>query len=88
MNEIDDLTALPKLLRPTPMTLGRLVGLVLGGLALAATTIVAISSLALLRDQAEEQALDRVRLAGLSARDEIRRVSEDTLTAARLLAAY
>jgi PAS domain S-box-containing protein len=86
MNEIDDLTALPKLLRPTPMTLGRLVGLVLGGLALAATTIVAISSLALLRDQAEEQALDRVRLAGLSARDEIRRVSEDTLTAARLLA--
>jgi hypothetical protein len=40
----------------------------------------------LLRDQAEEQALDRVRLAGLSARDEIRRTSEDTLTSARLLA--
>jgi signal transduction histidine kinase len=86
MNEIDDVTTRPRLLRATPMTLGRLAGLVLGGLALAATTIVAISSMTLLRDQAEEQALDRVRLAGLSARDEIRRTSEDTLTAARLLA--
>jgi signal transduction histidine kinase len=86
VNEIDDVTARPRLVRPTPMTLGRLVGLVLGGLALAATTIVAISSLALLREQADEQALDRVRLAGLSARDEIRRISEDTLSAARLLA--
>jgi hypothetical protein len=64
-NEIDDPTARPRLLRTTPMTLGRLAGLVLGGLALAATTIVAISSMTLLRDQAEEQALDRVRLAGL-----------------------
>jgi signal transduction histidine kinase/HAMP domain-containing protein len=85
-NELDEPNARPRLLRTTPMTLGRLVGLVLGGLALAATTIVAVSAYALLREQADDQALDRVRLAGFSARDEIRRISEDTLTAARLLA--
>jgi hypothetical protein len=32
INETDDMTARPRLLRPTPMTLGRLAGLVLGGL--------------------------------------------------------
>jgi signal transduction histidine kinase len=86
IDNLEEQTTRPRLLRSTPMTLGRLVALVLGGLALLATTIVATSAMGLLRDQAEEQALDRVRLAGLSARDEIRRSSEDTLTAARLLA--
>jgi signal transduction histidine kinase len=86
IDDLEELSTRPRLLRSTPMTLGRLVGLVLGGFALLATTIVAMIAMSLLRDQAEEQALDRVRLAGLAARDEIRRLSEDALTAARLLA--
>jgi signal transduction histidine kinase len=48
---------------------------------------ISISAIGLLRDLADEQGLARVRLAGAAAREDIRRVSEDTLTAARTLAA-
>jgi signal transduction histidine kinase len=68
------------------MTLGRLLALVMGSLALAAMLGIWWMSAGLLRDQAEEEALGRVRVAGLAARDKIRRASEDSLTAARLLA--
>jgi signal transduction histidine kinase len=77
----------PRRLRGPPMTLGRLLAFVLGGLAVAATAIVAWSAMGLLREQAEEQALANVQVAVLAARDEIRRSSEDALTSARLLAA-
>ena len=69
-----------------PMTLGRLLALVMGSLALAVMLGIWWMSAGLLRDQAEEEALSRVRVAGLAARDRIRRESEDALTAARLLA--
>ena len=68
------------------MTLGRLLALVMGSLAVAVMAGIWWMSAGLLRDQAEEQALARVRVAGLAARDQIRRESEDSLTAARLLA--
>ena len=68
------------------MTLGRLLALVMGCLVVAVMTGFWWMSAGLLRDQAEEQALGRVRVAGLAARDRIRRASEDGLTAARLLA--
>jgi signal transduction histidine kinase len=48
---------------------------------------ISVSAIGLLRDLADDQGLGRVRLAGASAREELRRVSEDTLTAARTLAA-
>jgi len=69
-----------------PMTLGRLLALVMGCLVVAVMAGFWWMSAGLLRDQAEEQALGRVRVAGLAARDRIRRASEDSLTAARLLA--
>jgi len=69
-----------------PMTLGRLLALVMGSLAVSVMAGIWWMSAGLLRDQAEEQALARVRVAGLAARDQIRRQSEDALTAARLLA--
>ena len=69
-----------------PMTLGRLLAVVMGSLALAVMLGIWWMSAGLLRDQAEEEALSRVRVAGLAARDRIRRESEDALTAARLLA--
>ena len=72
--------------RAGPMTLGRLLALVMGCLVVAVMTGFWWMSAGLLRDQAEEQALGRVRVAGLAARDRIRRASEDGLTAARLLA--
>ena len=72
--------------RAGPMTLGRLLALALGGLAVAVMAIVWLPSAGLLRDQAEEQALARVRPAGFAARDRIRRDSEDALIAARQLA--
>jgi hypothetical protein len=68
------------------MTLGRLLALVMGSLAVSVMAGIWWMSAGLLRDQAEEQALARVRVAGLAARDQIRRASEDALTAARLLA--
>lgn len=48
---------------------------------------ISVSAIGLLRDLADEQGLGRVRLAGASAREELRRHSEDTLTASRTLAA-
>lgn len=60
--------------------------LTLGGLLVLAIGALAIGSIGLLREQAEEQALARVQLAGVSARDELRRRSEEALTSARLLA--
>src|SRR6266850_4885104 len=44
------------------------------------------SAIGLLQDLGDEQALARVQLAGATAREEVRRVSEDTLTTARVLA--
>jgi len=70
-----------------PLTLGRLLALVMGSLAVAVMAGLWWSSAGLLREQAVEQALGRVRVAGLAAREEIRRASEDSLTAAKLLAA-
>ena len=69
-----------------PVTLGRTLALTIGGLLLVAIVALALAGTGLLREQAEEQALSRVELAGLEARDEIRRYSEDALTSARLLA--
>ena len=60
--------------------------LTLGGLLLLAIVALALGGVGLLREQAEEQALARVQLAGVSARDELRRRSEEALTSARLLA--
>jgi len=69
-----------------PATLGRTLALTIGGLLLIAIIALALGGMGLLREQAEEQALSRVELAGVEARDEIRRYSEDALTSARLLA--
>ena len=44
------------------------------------------SAIGLLRDLGDEQALARVQLAGATAREELRRAGEDTLTAARDIA--
>jgi len=55
-----------------------LVILVVGG--------ISISAVGLLRKLADDQGLVRVQLAGATAREELRRLSEDTLTAARGLA--
>jgi signal transduction histidine kinase len=55
-----------------------LVLLVLGGMSW--------SAIDLLRKLRDDQAFGRVQLAGATARDELRRVGEDTLTAARVLA--
>ncbi len=44
------------------------------------------SAIGLLRDLADQQALSRVQLAGATAREELRRISEDTQSAARILA--
>jgi signal transduction histidine kinase len=60
--------------------------LTIGGLLLLAIVALALGGIGLLREQAEEQALARVQLAGVSARDELRRRSEEVLTSARLLA--
>jgi signal transduction histidine kinase len=48
---------------------------------------ISISAVGLLRKLADDQGLVRVQLAGATAREELRRLSEDTLTAARGLAA-
>jgi signal transduction histidine kinase len=56
-----------------------LVILVVGG--------ISISAVGLLRKLADDQGLVRVQLAGATAREELRRLGEDTLTAARSLAA-
>jgi signal transduction histidine kinase len=69
-----------------PSTLGRTLALIIGGLLLISIVALALGGMGLLREQAEEQALSKVELAGVAARDEIRRSSEDALTSARLLA--
>jgi len=69
-----------------PRSLERLLALTMGGTVLLAIAALALGAGGLLREQASEQALSRVRLAGLAARDEIRRAGEDAVTAARLLA--
>ena len=69
-----------------PMSLERLLALIIAGSLLVAIAVLAVGAGGLLREQADEQALARVRLAGLAARDELRRYSEDALTSARLLA--
>jgi signal transduction histidine kinase len=69
-----------------PATLERTLALTLGGLVLAAILVLAIDAISLMRKQAEQQSLARVELAGASAREEIRRLSEDTLTSARVVA--
>jgi signal transduction histidine kinase len=69
-----------------PATLERTLVLTLGGLVLASILVLALSGVGLLRQQAEQQALARVKLGGIASREEIRRLSEDALTATRLLA--
>jgi signal transduction histidine kinase len=76
-----------KRLAAGPHSLERLLVLTMGGTVLLAIAALALGAGGLLREQAEQQALSRVRLAGLAARDEIRRHGEDALTVARLLAA-
>ena len=61
--------------------------LTVGGLLLAAILVLAYSAVGLLRKQADQQALVRTQLAGVAAREELRRVEEDTQTIVRLLAA-
>ena len=70
-----------------PATLERTLTLTLGGLVLAAILTLAFSAVGLLRKQAEQQAIAQVRYAGVAAREELRRLGEDTLTTARVLAA-
>jgi signal transduction histidine kinase len=69
-----------------PATLERTLALTLGGLVLASILVLALSAINLLRKQAEQHSLARVELAGASAREEIRRLGEDTLTSARVMA--
>jgi len=69
-----------------PHSLERLLLFTIAGIVLFAILAIALTSLGLLRDQAAEQALARVRAAAYAARDEIQRTGGDTLTAARLLA--
>ena len=69
-----------------PTSFAGSLALTIGGLLLVAIVALALGGVGLLREQAEEQALSRVQLAGVGARDEIRRYGEDALTSARLLA--
>lgn len=70
-----------------PRSLERSLALTVGGLLLAAILMLAFSAVGLLRKQAEQEALARVQLAGIGAREAVRRLGEDTVTAARVLAA-
>jgi len=69
-----------------PRSLERLLLVTIAGLVLFSIVAIALTAFGLLREQASAQALARVRGAALAARYDIRRVGEDTLTAARLLA--
>ena len=69
-----------------PRSFAASLALTIGGLLLLAIVALATGSIGLLREQADEQALARVQLAGVSARDELRRHSDEALTSARLLA--
>ena len=82
---MDSLAGLRRLVA-RPRSLERLLLLSIGGGLLVAIAAIAIGAFGLLKEQATEQALSRVRAAAHAARYEVRRVSEDTVTAARLLA--
>ncbi len=69
-----------------PRSLERLILFTIAGMVLFSIAAIALTSLGLLRGQASGQALSSVRAAAHAARYEIRRVGEETLTAARLLA--
>jgi signal transduction histidine kinase len=69
-----------------PRSLERLLLFTTAGLLLFSIAVISLASLGLLREQASAQALARVRAAAHQTRYEIRRVGEDTVTAARLLA--
>ena len=69
-----------------PATLERTFVLTLGGLVLASILVLALAGVGLLRQQATQQALARVELGSIDAREQLRRLSEDTLTAVRLTA--
>lgn len=69
-----------------PRSLERLLLFAIAGIVVFAILAIALTSLGLLREQASEQALARLSAAAHAARYEIRRVGEDTVTAARLLA--
>jgi signal transduction histidine kinase len=70
-----------------PNSLQGSLALTVAGLLLIAILVLAISAVGLLRKQADQQALVRTQLAGVAAREELRRVEEDAQTSARLLAA-
>jgi len=80
----DSLAGLRRLV--APHSLERLLLLTIGGGLLVTIAAIALGAVGLLREQAAEQALSRVRAAAHAARYEIRRVNEDTVTAARLMA--
>ena len=69
-----------------PRSLERLLLFTIAGIVLFSIVAIALTSFGLLRGQAKEQALSSVRAAAHQTRYEIRRVGEDTVTAARLLA--
>jgi signal transduction histidine kinase/HAMP domain-containing protein len=75
-----------KRLATGPKSLERTLALTVGGLLLTAILVLAYSAVGLLRQQAEQQATARVQLAGVAAREELRRVGEDTLTSAKSIA--
>ncbi|MGQ0383322.1 MAG: ATP-binding protein [Gammaproteobacteria bacterium] len=70
-----------------PRSLEQLLTVAVGGMAVLAIAALALGAGGLLREQASDQALARVRAAGLAARDEIRRLGEDAVASARVLAA-
>ena len=69
-----------------PQSIERTLALTVGGLMLAAIVALAYGAVGLLRQQAGQQATARVELAGVAAREDLRRIGEDTLTSARSLA--
>ncbi len=60
-----------------PNSLQGSLALTVAGLLLVAILVLAFSAVGLLRKQAEQQALVRTQLAGVAAREELRRVEED-----------
>jgi signal transduction histidine kinase len=83
---IGELVAPLRFLFAGPKSFAGTLALTIGGLLLVAILALALGGTGLLREQAEEQALARVQLAGVAARDELRRHGEEALTSARLLA--
>ncbi len=56
------------------------------GIVVLVVTGISISAIGMLRDLADEQGKARVQLAGAIAREDLRRIGEDALSAARILA--